>query len=91
MENPHEIAELVRYSPNVFCVVKFCESIWCFFFAEPPVTGISHLDILENYLMPQLQHDMDRYFIFQQDGVIPALPSRGYFLTQSHGGCLDQT
>ena len=39
-----------------------------FFFAKPTVTGISYVDMLENYLMPQLQQDMDRDFIFQQDG-----------------------
>ena len=38
-----------------------------FFFAKPTVTGISYVDMLENYLMPQLQQDMDRDFIFQQD------------------------
>jgi hypothetical protein len=27
--------------------------------------------MLENYLMPQLQQDMDRDFIFQQDGTPP--------------------
>jgi hypothetical protein len=42
-----------------------------FFFAEPSVTGISYLDMLENYLMPQLQQDMDRDLIFQQDGAPP--------------------
>jgi hypothetical protein len=51
-----------------------------FFFAEPNVTGISYLDMLENYLMPQLQQDMDRDFMFQQHGAPLAQPSRGYFL-----------
>jgi len=39
-----------------------------FFFTEPTVTGISYLDMLENYIMPQQQQDMDRDFIFQQGG-----------------------
>jgi len=33
---------------------------------------ITYLDLLENYLMPQLQQQyMARGFIFQQDGVAP--------------------
>jgi hypothetical protein len=42
-----------------------------FCFAVPTVTGISYLGMLENYLVPQLQQDMDRHFIFQQDGAPP--------------------
>jgi hypothetical protein len=37
-----------------------------FFFTKPTVNGISYLDVLENYIMPQQQQDMDRDFIFQQ-------------------------
>jgi len=60
-----------------------------FFFVEPTVTGISYLDMLENYLMSQLQQDMDRDVIFQQDEAPPALPLQGYFLPQLHSGYLD--
>jgi hypothetical protein len=42
---------------------------------------ISYLDLLENYLMSELQQDTDRDFIFQQDWGTPALPSCGYFRT----------
>jgi hypothetical protein len=31
-----------------------------FFFGEPTLAGINYLDMLENYLMPQLQQDTDR-------------------------------
>jgi len=41
------------------------------FFTEPTVTGISYLDMLENYIMPKEQQDMDRDFIFQQGGAPP--------------------
>jgi hypothetical protein len=39
-----------------------------FFFATPTLTGISFLDMLKNYLILQLQQDIDRDFIFKQDG-----------------------
>jgi hypothetical protein len=39
-----------------------------FYFSEPTVTGIRHLGMLENDLMPQLQQDMDRDFTFNKMG-----------------------
>ena len=33
-----------------------------------------YLDLLENSVMPQLHQDMDRDFIFQQDGPTPLPP-----------------
>jgi hypothetical protein len=63
-----------------------------FFFSEPTVTGISYLDILENYFLPQIEQYMDRDLIFQQDGAPPsALSLRVYFLPQLAGVCLDWT
>jgi hypothetical protein len=41
-----------------------------FFFAERTISGFINLDMLENYLIPQLQ-DMEGQVIFQQDGVPP--------------------
>jgi hypothetical protein len=72
-ENPHEIVEYVWDSPklNAFCVISSVKVYGPFFFAEPTVTGISYLYMLENYLMPKLQQDMERYFIFQQDMAPP--------------------
>jgi len=61
-ENPHETVEHVRDSPNlnVFCAVSSVKVYGPFFFAESTVSGL-----------PQLQQDMDRDFIFRQDGAIP--------------------
>jgi len=41
-----------------------------FFFAESTVTGINYLEILQLWLMSQLQEDIVD-FIFQQDGAPP--------------------
>jgi hypothetical protein len=41
-----------------------------FFFAEPSVTNINYLDMLQLWLMPQLQEDSED-FIFKQDRVLP--------------------
>jgi hypothetical protein len=41
-----------------------------FFFMEPTVTGINYLDMLQLWLMPQLQEDSEN-FILQQGGATP--------------------
>ena len=66
-ENPHATIEYVRDSPkvNVFCAVSSCKVYGPFFFA-----GINYLDMLQLWLMPQLQEDIVD-FIFQQDGPPP--------------------
>ena len=71
-ENPHATIEYVRDSPkvNVFCAVSSCKVYGPFFFAEQTVTGINYLDMLQLWLMPQLQEDIVD-FIFQQDGAPP--------------------
>jgi hypothetical protein len=58
-ENPHARMEHVCDLPkvNVFCAVSSCKVYGPFVFAEPTVTGIKHLDMLELWLMPQLQED----------------------------------
>jgi len=48
----------------VFCGISSVKVYGHFCFAEPTVTGISYLDMLVNYLVQQLQQDMDRGFIF---------------------------
>jgi hypothetical protein len=53
-----------------------------FFFAEPTVTGINYLDMLQLWLMPQLQDDSED-FIFQQDG---APPHFHFDFTKKNGG-----
>ena len=55
-EQPHAQTEHQRDSPkvNVFCAMS-CEKVHGpFFFTEATVTGDSFLDMLENWLLPQL-------------------------------------
>jgi hypothetical protein len=54
----------------VFCAISSCIVYKPFFFAEPTVTGINYLKMLQLWQMPQLQED-SKYFIFQQDGALP--------------------
>jgi hypothetical protein len=58
--------EHIRDSPkvNVFCAISSCKVHGSFFFAEPTVTGINYLGMLQLWLMPQLQEDSED-FIFQ--------------------------
>jgi hypothetical protein len=58
-----------------------------FFFSEPTVTGISYLNILENYFLPQIEQDMDSDLIFQQDGASPRT-SIASLLSAATGRCL---
>jgi hypothetical protein len=71
-DNPHATIEYVRDSPkvNAFCAVSSCKVYRQFFFAETSVTGINYLDMLQLWLMPQLQEDIVD-FIYQQDGLPP--------------------
>ena len=57
----------VQDSPkvNVFCDVS-CKKVYVQFFFEGTITGASYLDMLQNWLMPQLQKDSDSC-IFQLD------------------------
>ena len=72
MNNPHATIVHVHDSPkvNVFCAVSFCKVYGPFSFAEPTVTGINYLDMLQLWLMSQLNED-SKDFIFQQDGALP--------------------
>ena len=71
-QNPHATIENLRDSPqvNVFCAVSSCKDYGPFFFAEPTVTGINYLHIVQLWLMPQLQENIVN-FIFQRDGAPP--------------------
>jgi len=51
---------------NVFCAISSQKVYGPFFFAEETVTGMTYLDMLQLWLMPQLQN-MPK-FLFQQDG-----------------------
>jgi hypothetical protein len=55
---------------NMFYAFSSCKVYGPFFFAEPLVTGINHLVMLQLWLMQQLQEDSEE-FIFQQDGAPP--------------------
>jgi len=72
MENPHATMEHICDKPkvNVFCTISSCKVYGPFFFAEATVTNINYLNMLQLWLMPQLQEDRED-FIFQQDGAPP--------------------
>ena len=71
-EQPHAQIEHQRDSPkvNVFCAVSREKVHGPFFFTEATVTGDSFLDMLENWLLPQLNTNYDDY-ILQLDGAPP--------------------
>lgn len=71
-ETPHAFEEHERDSPkcNVFCAVSKSKVYGPFFFAEKTVTGIAYLDMLEHWLFPQLEEDLED-LVFQQDGAPP--------------------
>jgi hypothetical protein len=71
-ENPHATMEHVCDLPkvNVFCAIAPCKIYGQFFFAEPAIAGINCLDMLQLWLMPQLQKDSED-FIFQQGRTLP--------------------
>jgi hypothetical protein len=71
-ENPHATIEHQRDSSklNVFWAISRRKVCGPCFFVENTVTGISYLDMLTNWLFPQLDEDSDNY-IYQQDGAPP--------------------
>ena len=73
-ENSHVTCDLERDSPrlNVWCGIMHDKIIGPFFFAEKlhVVTAQIYLDILIEYVSPQLEHYQPQV-IFQQDGAPP--------------------
>ncbi|GBO04373.1 hypothetical protein AVEN_165846-1 [Araneus ventricosus] len=71
-EKPSTVIEHERDSAkiNVFCVISSRKSYVPFFFSERSVTSNVYLDMLEVWLMPQLDSDSTDYN-FQQDGAPP--------------------
>jgi hypothetical protein len=67
-ENPNAYVEHQRGSPKVivFCAISSQKVCGPFFFAEETVADMTYLDMLQLWLMPQLQNIPT--FIFQQDG-----------------------
>lgn len=80
-ENPHMTRKLQRDSPkvNVWCGIMCSRIIGPFFFDEPSITANVYLDLLTEYVAPQL-HDLQPTIIFQQDGAQPhwGLHVRGF-------------
>jgi hypothetical protein len=75
-ENPRVSMEHVRDSPkvNVFCALSRESVYGLFFFMEMAITGIVYLDMLQQYLIPQLDEDDQESSIhFQQDGAPSSL------------------
>ena len=71
-ENPHASRELQRDSPkvNVWCGIMCNRIIGPFFFNEASITADIYLDLLTEYVAPQLI-DFQPTIIFQQDGAPP--------------------
>jgi hypothetical protein len=71
-QKPEEITEYQRDSPkvNVFCSLSCRKLYGPFFFAKGTVTGQSYLDMMQLWLMPQMQDD-SKDFLFQQDRALP--------------------
>ena len=70
-ENPISVVEVARNSPkvNVFCAVPTFKVYGPLFFSEEAVTGIAFLDMLTEWLLPQLNEE-SADFIFQMDGAL---------------------
>ena len=71
-QNPHETHELERDSPklNVRCGIMHDKITGSFFFAEKSITAQIYLDLLTEYVSPQLEQ-YQPLVIFQQDGAPP--------------------
>ena len=55
---------------NVFCAVSTFKVCGPFFFSEQTVTGMAFLDMLSEWLLPQLNED-SADFVLQMDGAPP--------------------
>lgn len=71
-ENPHHYLEIARDSPkvNVWCGLMHDRIIGPFFFAEKTVKSVNYLDMLENFVFPQIE-GLHPDIILQQDGAPP--------------------
>jgi hypothetical protein len=70
-ENPHALMEHVRDSPkvNMWCSIMSDRTVGPFIFHESTITSAVCLDMLENFVFPQIA-EVDG-LIFQQDGAPP--------------------
>jgi hypothetical protein len=71
-ENPHRVIEYIRDRPkvNVWCWLMLNRIIGPFFFAESTVTKETYLDMLQQFVVPQVE-DLQPTVIVQQDGAPP--------------------
>jgi len=77
-QQPSEIHEYVRGSSkvNVWCGLLYDRVIGPFFFSESTITGVVYLDLLEQYVFPQIEtfeQEIVSRVIFMQDGAPPHL------------------
>ena len=72
-QNPHISYELERSSPkvNVWCGVSRNKVYGPFFFAEKTIRHETYLDMLQLFMLPQLEQDDNMDIVFQQDGAPP--------------------
>jgi hypothetical protein len=84
-ENPHAIREIERDSAKVkiWCSLSCSDVLGPFFFAEQTVTAMTYLDMLQLYLLPQLE-DHQPNVVFQQDGA----PRHGLVLPENFLTCI---
>jgi len=63
LENPHEIVQHERDSLkiNVFCAVSVRKIYGPFFFEGNTVTGNSYLEMLQDWLFPQMNEDSEDF------------------------------
>jgi hypothetical protein len=71
-EHPHATVEHIRGSPKVivWCGLLHDRLIRPFFSAEATMTSSNYLDMLENFVYPQLQ-ELQPVVFFQQDDAPP--------------------
>lgn len=73
-ENPHETLQHARDSPkvNVFCALSKNKMYGPYFFQETTINGIVYLDMLQQFLIPQIdEDDRERNVYFMHDGAPP--------------------
>jgi hypothetical protein len=69
-ENTDETTEHARDCPkvNVFCTLSANKAYRSLFSAEQSITSTAHLNVMEMWLMPQLEKDRNNTFFSLQDG-----------------------
>ena len=70
-ENPREFVQSEGDATklNVFCALSWRKVYGSFLFVEANITGMTYLDMLQEWLFHQLQDQLN--FIWQQDGAPP--------------------